>query len=231
MHRQDNMRVISKTPLYKLPELRDDLRQYSKTPLHVVNLDDTNLVQIRKIKKIKTAKDKYISESLKKQTRSSFRTPSIQSPVTARERQFCFDNIPEKVFENLSVLTIGSCNHFKKISTRRRSSYLKSKTMTPQIQTNSFKLEPIHKKLQTVKCTKYHETIRDQMFQSIIEEEAAQNYLMQIKTRSFSPNRTVGQVRTFKPFAIDSLQVRNSVTSDSMDPKEEKWMSLSRWDS
>lgn len=230
MHRRDNLRVTSITPLYKLPELREDLRQFSKTPLHVVNLDEGQLLHLRKVNKAKTIKDKYLPKAGDKHRNRSYRIPSLQSPGTSREVQFCFDNLPERVCDSLSVSPNVSCNNFQRINLRNKKMYYKSKTLVYQAQPNSFRLEPIQKKLYTVRCKKYHETIRDQMFLCNIEDKGVQTSTQQLKTRSSSPNRSE-RFRKTKPFTNEFLQSHEPVVCESEDLKEDKWISLSRWDS
>jgi hypothetical protein len=230
MHRRDSLRVISKTPLYRLPELREDLRQFSKTPLHVVNLDEGQLLHLRKVTKVKTIKDKYLSKVADKHRNGSYRIPSLPSPGTSREVQFCFDQLPVRVCDSTSVSPNVSCNNFQKVNLRNKKMYYKSRTTVYEAHPNTFKLEPIQKKLYTVRCKKYHETIRDQMFMSNIEDKGVQTSTHQLKTQSSSLHRSE-RFRKTKPFTNDFMQAHEPVVCESEDLKEDKWISLSRWDS
>lgn len=229
MHKRDSLRVISKTPIYRLQELREELRQFSKTPLHVVNLDEGQLLHLRKVTKVRTIKDRYLTKVADKHRNRSCRIPNIPSPVTSREVQFCFDKLPVRISDSTSVSQNVSCINFQKVNLRNRKMYYKSKNVVDETHPNTFKLEPIQKKLYTVRCKKYHETIRDQMFLSNIEDKGVQTSTHELKTRSFSPHQPE-RFRKTKPYKNYFMQTHEPVVCESEDLKEDKWVSLSRWD-
>ena len=218
------------TPLYRLPELREDCRQISKTPLHVVNLDEGQLLHLSRATKVRTMKDNYLSKVTDRHLNRSYRMPNLQNPGTSKEVQFCFDKLPERVCESVSVSPNVSCYKFQKINLRNKKMYYNSKTVVYQAKPNSFRLEPIQKKLYPVRCKKYHETIRDQMFLSNIEDKGVQTSTKQLQILSSTPNRSE-RFRKTKPFTNEFMNTHEPVLCESEDLKEEKWISLSRWDS